>query len=60
MPQQASIVLRDGTTLDDLIMRDSNEVSLRVMTDEEQGTASLVTFGKQQIEEHLSEIHVEG
>ena len=35
MPQQASIVLRDGTTLDDLIMRDSNEVSLRVMTDEE-------------------------
>ena len=30
------------------------------MTDEEQGTASLVTFGKQQIEEHLSEISVEG
>ena len=35
MLQNASLVLRDGTCLDDLIMRDTNEVSLRVMTDEE-------------------------
>ena len=35
MLQHASLVLRDGTTLDDLIKRDTNEVSLRVMTDEE-------------------------
>ena len=35
MLQKSSLVLRDGTSLDDLIMRDSNEVSLRVMTDEE-------------------------
>ena len=35
MLQHASLVLRDGTTLDDLVMRDTNEVSLRVMTDEE-------------------------
>ena len=35
MLQHASLVLRDGTSLDDLIMRDTNEVSLRVMTDEE-------------------------
>ena len=35
MLQKASLVLQDGTTLDDLIKRDTNEVSLRVMTDEE-------------------------
>lgn len=35
MRQNSSLVLRDGTTLDDLIMRDTNEVSMRVMTDEE-------------------------
>jgi nitrite reductase/ring-hydroxylating ferredoxin subunit len=35
MLQKSSLVLRDGTSLDDLIMRDSNEVSLRVMTDTE-------------------------
>jgi len=35
MLQKASLALRDGTTLDDLIDRDMNEVSLRVMTDEE-------------------------
>ena len=35
MLQKSSLTLRDGTKLDDLIMRDTNEVSLRVMTDEE-------------------------
>jgi len=35
MLQKSKLVLRDGTSLDDLIMRESNEVSLRVMTDEE-------------------------
>lgn len=35
MLQKASLVLQDGTTLDDLIKRDTNEVSLRVMTDDE-------------------------
>ena len=35
MLQKASLVLNDGTTLDDLIMRSTNEVSLRVMTDKE-------------------------
>ena len=35
MLQKSSLTLSDGTTLDDLIMRDSNEVSLRVMTDKE-------------------------
>ena len=35
MLQKSKLVLRDGTSLDDLIIRESNEVSLRVMTDEE-------------------------
>src|SRR3546814_7639693 len=35
MLQNAGLVLSDGTTLDDLIDREMNEVSLRVMTDEE-------------------------
>lgn len=35
MLQKSSVVLSDGTRLDDLIMRDTNEVSLRVMVDEE-------------------------
>ena len=35
MLQHSRVILRDGTTLDDLIMRSTNEVSLRVMTDEE-------------------------
>lgn len=35
MLQKSSLTLSDGTTLDDLIMRDTNEVSLRVMTDRE-------------------------
>jgi nitrite reductase/ring-hydroxylating ferredoxin subunit len=35
MLQKSSLTLSDGTTLDDLIMRDSNEVSLRVMSDKE-------------------------
>jgi phenylpropionate dioxygenase-like ring-hydroxylating dioxygenase large terminal subunit len=33
--QKSSLTLRDGTTLDDLINRDMNEVALRVMSDEE-------------------------
>ena len=35
MLQKSSLVLSDGTTLDDLISTTSNEVSLRVMNDEE-------------------------
>jgi nitrite reductase/ring-hydroxylating ferredoxin subunit len=35
MLQKSSLTLSDGTNLDDLIMRDSNEVSLRVMSDKE-------------------------
>jgi len=35
MRQNAGLMLRDGTTLDDLVRRDTNEVALRVMTDEE-------------------------
>src|SRR3546814_6263403 len=35
MLQNAGLMLSDGTTLDDLIDREMNEVSLRVMTDEE-------------------------
>jgi len=35
MLQKATFTLSDGSTLDDLIKRDSNEVSLRVMNDEE-------------------------
>ncbi len=35
MLHKAGLVLSDGTTIDDLVMRDSNEVSLRVMSDEE-------------------------
>ena len=33
MLQKSSLTLSDGTKLDDLIMRESNEVSLRVMSD---------------------------
>jgi nitrite reductase/ring-hydroxylating ferredoxin subunit len=35
MLQKSSLTLSDGTNLDDLIMLDSNEVSLRVMSDKE-------------------------
>ena len=35
MLQKSSLTLSDGTKLDDLIMRESNEVSLRVMSDKE-------------------------
>lgn len=35
MLQKTGLVLSDGTSLDDLIMRKTNEVSLRVMVDEE-------------------------
>lgn len=35
MSKQQPFVLKDGTTLDDLVRRDTNEVSLRVMDDDE-------------------------
>ena len=35
MLQKSSLTLSDGTKLDDLIIRESNEVSLRVMSDKE-------------------------
>jgi len=35
MQHNPAVLLRDGTTLDDLVMRNTFEVSLRVMSDEE-------------------------
>src|SRR3546814_3167550 len=53
MLQNAGLVLSDGTTLDDLIDREMNEVSLRVMTDEELYRLEMERIRS---EEHTSEL----